>query len=371
MRYLSLFIMALMGVVFGANAQKATVQGSISGNEAIKSVYVNAVQGNKVVPVDTVALDSKGGYQLSLNADAPVMYILTFPIDRTPMIHLMVKNKDKVSMNLKYVPEFNYMEVTEAKGSKDAIVYKQFNNTILKGIRGNEELNTEYSLPSTSDDRRKAIENQFQIIQALQDQEVEKIVTQNKDCVMSAFLVTYFDRKYADYHTAYKAVRDALVKTYPADPFVQHVDAMIKQNIIIGSEAPDIVMKDPEGKERKLSSLRGNVVLLDFWASWCGPCRGENPNVVKLYHKYNQKGFEVFSVSLDRTHDAWVNAIKADGLVWPNHVSDLKGWTSSGGATYGVMSVPTTILIDREGKIIAKNLRGEELARKLAEIFGE
>lgn len=97
----------------------------------------------------------------------------------------------------------------------------------------------------------------------------------------------------------------------------------------------------------------------------------ENPNVVKLYHRYHDKGFEIYSVSLDKSHNDWVKAIAQDGLVWPNHVSDLNGWTSSGGASYGITSVPSTVLIDRQGRIIAKNLRGAELANKLKEIFGE
>ena len=114
---------------------------------------------------------------------------------------------------------------------------------------------------------------------------------------------------------------------------------------------------------------QGKVVMIDFWASWCSPCRQENPNVVRLYHKYKDKGFDIFSVSMDNTRDAWVAAIAKDGLVWPNHVSDLKGWTSSGGAAYGIYSIPATVLIDREGKVIARNLRGKDLELKLKEIF--
>ena len=134
-------------------------------------------------------------------------------------------------------------------------------------------------------------------------------------------------------------------------------------------EAPEISMKDTEGNTRHLSDLRGKVVLIDFWASWCGPCRRENPNVVKLYKKYHDRGFEIYSVSLDKEKSAWLKAIKDDGLVWPNHVSDLNGWTSSGGKTYGIMSVPSTVLVDKDGKIIARNLRGSELEKKLSEIF--
>lgn len=138
----------------------------------------------------------------------------------------------------------------------------------------------------------------------------------------------------------------------------------------VGADAMEIVQADTEGNDRKLSDLRGKVVLLDFWASWCGPCRKENPNVVKLYHKYKEKGFTVFSVSLDQNKEKWLGAIQRDGLVWPDHVSDLAGWSNKASKKYGVSSIPTTFLIDAEGKIIGKNLRGIALENKLNEIFG-
>ncbi len=121
----------------------------------------------------------------------------------------------------------------------------------------------------------------------------------------------------------------------------------------------------------KLSDLRGKVVLIDFWASWCRPCRNENPNVVKLYQKYQAKGFDIYSVSLDRDKTSWINAIKSDNLTWENHVSDLKYWSSAGAKQYNVSSIPSTFLLDREGRIIAKNLRGAALEQKLQEILGE
>lgn len=137
----------------------------------------------------------------------------------------------------------------------------------------------------------------------------------------------------------------------------------------IGKEAPEIALQNPKGRTLKLSSLRGNVVLIDFWASWCKPCRMENPNVVKVYKKYHKKGFEIFGVSLDKNKTPWVNAIKQDGLPW-KHVSDLQGWQSVASQLYMVNSIPFTVLLDKEGKVIATNLRGAELEQKLAEIFG-
>lgn len=140
------------------------------------------------------------------------------------------------------------------------------------------------------------------------------------------------------------------------------------QSFMIGGEAPDFTQKTPDGKDMSLSELRGKVVLIDFWASWCGPCRRENPNVVRMYNQYKDKGFDILGVSLDKTQDRWVEAIQQDGLAW-HHVSDLKGWSNEVAQAYGVRSIPHTVLVDAEGKILARNLRGEALEQKLAELF--
>lgn len=136
----------------------------------------------------------------------------------------------------------------------------------------------------------------------------------------------------------------------------------------VGVVAPDFTMNDPQGKPIQLSSLRGKVVLIDFWASWCGPCRQENPNVVKMYQQYHDKGFEILGVSLDRTKEEWEKAIKDDQLSWL-HVSDLQYWQNKAALLYAVNAIPQTYLLDKEGKIIAKGLRSQELAAKLSELF--
>ncbi|MGI9545110.1 MAG: TlpA family protein disulfide reductase, partial [Cyclobacteriaceae bacterium] len=145
--------------------------------------------------------------------------------------------------------------------------------------------------------------------------------------------------------------------------------ALPKSGPSIGEEAPDIVLQDTTGAKTPLSSLKGQYVLLDFWASWCGPCRRENPNVVKVYNEFKSKGFTIYSVSLDNNRDKWLAAIDKDQLAW-YHVSDLKGWGSDGAALYSVRSIPSTYLIDPEGKIIAKNLRGAQLAQTLRKTLG-
>jgi peroxiredoxin len=135
-----------------------------------------------------------------------------------------------------------------------------------------------------------------------------------------------------------------------------------------GQPAPDFTMNDTTGKAFQLSSLKGSFVLVDFWASWCRPCRAENPNVVAAFNKFKGKGFTVLGVSLDSEREKWLKAIATDHLTW-NHVSDLAGWKNQAAQLYGVMSIPGNFLLDKEGKIVAANLRGEALEQKLTELL--
>lgn len=190
--------------------------------------------------------------------------------------------------------------------------------------------------------------------------------TKNKE----VFYITLI-RLFAPYDAEYSRTLGQVYKSeFPNSPFAKKVfQSLPKGAPQAGDQAPDIVLADVNGRKLSLASMKGKVVLLDFWASWCGPCRKENPNVVRVYDQYKEKGFTVFSVSLDNDKDKWLSAIQKDQLTWPNHVSDLKGWQSAGAATYSVKGIPATFLIGKDGKIIATNLRGDALEAKLAELF--
>ncbi len=185
--------------------------------------------------------------------------------------------------------------------------------------------------------------------------------------LLKGFL-TSLERRKSDLYITYA---DKFIADYQSDPITASISSNIARikALLPGNIAPNISGSTPEGSNMALEDLRGKVVMIDFWASWCRPCRMENPNVVKAYNKYSPAGFEILGVSLDNDRKKWMDAIAADGLTW-KHISDLGGWGSQPAAAYGVSSIPATFLLDQDGKIMAKNLRGPALENKLAEIFG-
>lgn len=184
-----------------------------------------------------------------------------------------------------------------------------------------------------------------------------------------------FEKVYAEYVDAAEggdkakaqSMEPQLEKLYAAYTAAQ--DSLLRE-LVYGMKFTELEMNDLEGKPVKLSQWagKGNCVLIDFWASWCGPCRQEMPNVVANYKKYHDKGFEIVGVSFDSNGDAWKKAVSELGMTWPQ-MSDLKGWESAGAKAYGITSIPASVLLDAEGKIIGMNLRGEALGEKLAEIY--
>lgn len=224
-------------------------------------------------------------------------------------------------------------------------------------------------------------------------EDTHKAVASVKDPLVAMHMAQMIFRNDPTYLELHQNIAERMIRTYPQSPYTQsyalyvsnvektRARTLLAQKVKVGEPAPDIELPGPDGKTKyRLSDLRGKVVLLDFWASWCGPCRQENPNVVAVYNKYKDKGFTVFSVSLDgldersraqlggdarvindrveRSRQQWIQAIEKDQLTWPYHVSDLKKWDADCAQVYGVNSIPKTFLIDREGKIARIDTRG-------------
>lgn len=366
-------LIALFLVCWTVSAQNVTIEGSIENplRDAKDVAYLSRVEGNQVYFADSAVLDKKGDFKFNVSISQPSLYLLKFSDRNYSTLHIMLEPGDKINIKMKDDKELSFIQITSASGSRNIEVYRLFNNILYQYSSQLSALNEEHEKATTSAARKQELSAHFQRLMAQQNIEVANLLQQNSDVLVTSFLVTFFDEDAENHIALYETIYNSLKANYSNNQFVQYLEGKLRSTLGPGRMAPDIEMKDPDGVTRKLSDLRGKVVMIDFWASWCSPCRAENPNVVRLYKKYHDKGFDIYSVSLDRTRDAWVRAIQQDGLEWPNHVSDLRGWTSSGGATYGIRSVPSTVLIDRDGRIIARNLRGQELANKLKEIFGE
>jgi len=218
---------------------------------------------------------------------------------------------------------------------------------------------------------QNSIQRKYKVAMAQEEEVMRKFIADNPKSFMSLAALGTLNNSSNDPYEIEKifnTLSPEIRATEGGVSFRQILD--IAKTTAIGSIAPDFTQADTSGKPVTLSSLRGKYVLIDFWASWCGPCRQENPNVVKVYNQYKAKNFTILGVSLDREDGkaAWLKAIKDDGLTW-TQVSDLKYWANQAGVLYKVASIPQNYLLDPTGKIIAKNLRGADLEAKLAELI--
>ncbi|MBQ9638782.1 MAG: AhpC/TSA family protein [Bacteroidales bacterium] len=369
------FLLATLTLVAGAGsacAQQATMKGTFKGI-ADKNVrlVVQRHDGDKVAVVDTVKFDKHGSFKLTLPTFNPTLYSLTLTQKNSPTLFALLSAKEKTSIEATYDPGINYLHLDRTQGSDNLEVFALFNRAVGSFIGKVQPLEREFRADSTTDNRRKEIQQEYQQLFVRQQHTVRQIVAEHQSTLVSAFISTFFLQDFPAYADLLTDVRDALMPRYADDFFVHVIDSLVTESLAPGRLVADIALPSPNGDTLRLSSLKGRIIMIDFWASWCRPCRMENPNVVRVYDKYHDKGFEIFSVSLDNNKQAWVNAIAQDGLKWPNHVSDLAGWGSSAAALYGVRSIPHTILVDRHGRVIARNLRAETLEQKLEELFGQ
>ena len=318
---------------------------------------------------DTVKLKSNYTFSKKVNISQPGYYKINF-FNRQFVDVILYKSNIEVNVDGNDPNGF-----VEVKGSPEIEVIRKTQELMREGESSPEiaKLNAEFTQASQARDQEKMAllqETYMKEIKKSHDKIAELFKSEPPSLGVVNLLQSGSVLDRDQYFDTYLAVAEKLKKEWPdydhAKNFIAMVDAM--KTIAVGQPAPEIALPDTTGQVVKLSSMRGKYVLVDFWAKWCGPCRQENPNVVKAYNKYKDKGFTVFGVSLDRTKNDWLMAIKQDGLTW-THVSDLKYWQSAAAKTYNITGIPFSVLLDPNGVIIAKNLRGPALDKKLEEVL--
>ncbi|MCB0507886.1 MAG: AhpC/TSA family protein [Bacteroidetes bacterium] len=370
-------ILLMFAVVFAMmsckNFNGYTISGNIKNPDGTK-VFLEDITAVPVVTLDTTTV--LNGVFTIKNYSENGIYRLRFGQDIKNSIFLYIEKRDKIEINA----DLNNINAYSVKGSKGSASILKLNNDIIPY--------------TTALDSTAAIANRAPV--ELRDSLAQKYLEAKKNYVhfIKAFIenepindvacfalnylgefsqdeIPYIIDKVEIFHKA--APKSKLIGMWYAETqkYQQAIEEQNQGGIAVNTQAPNIILENPNGDTIQLKNLQGKIVLLDFWASWCGPCRQENPNVVKIYEKYKDKGFDIFSVSLDKRKDKWMEAIKKDKLSWKNHGCDFMSWNSAPAQEYGVQAIPATYLLDKTGKVIAKNLRGEELESKIAELLAK
>lgn len=342
------------------------IEGKIKNPSNEGYVVLEKIGEQNIDVVDTLMVSSDSTFRYSMKHEDPGFYRLNL-YDRQ-YVNLILDNED-----VQITADGNRPDgLVEVSGSRDTDYFYEVNDIMRDFQQNVNELNADYMKARADEDEdgMKAVELQYQEIEENNTQKIKDAIDSMGNSIAAFYAVNFLDaeKEFAYLSDLAERFKENLPDSRYTQQFVAQVEEMRK--LAIGMPAPDIALPTPQGDTVALSSLRGNYVMIDFWAAWCKPCRMENPNVVRLYNKYKNEGFEIYGVSLDRTQEAWTDAIREDKLTW-THVSDLKYFDSEAASLYNVNAIPATVLLDNEGNIIAKNLRGAELEAKLAEIFGD
>ncbi len=339
-----------------------TISGSINNVADGDSVFLQEPVGRSLVNIDsTVVKDGK--FEFKGTQDSIINAVITWDAkDGAQRVGLYLENGDikvKFENDITSVIGTSLNNAYQEMKDKVALIQKE-REKILENLKDTTLAETVVA------EQNKALED-------LDKKEISVLyntIENNSDNLLG---LTLFKNIY--YTLSLEQKENILSKfpaTYDNDPSIERIRAQVtsEKNTAVGMKYTNLTMENPEGQEVSLSDYVGNgkLVLIDFWATWCGPCRREMPNIVSLYDKYKNKGFEIVGVSFDNNAEAWRNGIKQMNMTWPQ-MSDLKGWQSEGGAVYGISSIPYTILISGDGTIVARNLQGEELYDKIEELL--
>lgn len=349
-----------------------TITGKVKNGSAGEKVYLQ-FSTNPPTTLDSATLAADGTFTMKgTEKEGGNFYMLNIA-DRQKVV-LLVEGGENFTVTADGFDQNSKGEpgAYEVKGSKNMDYYAKLMDLNQAMVNKVNKWNDEYAKATDKKDQKKMqeIQNNFQQAEMDHVAKIKAMLPEMGSSLVAIFAANNLLNPQRDF-AEMEAVAQRFEKENPSPKIVQAYVGYIKRikGVAVGDEAPDFTLNSPEGQDIALSSLRGKYVLIDFWASWCGPCRMENPNVVKLYNKYKDKGFAIYGVSLDKDKAAWLGAIKKDGLTW-THGSDLKFWNSAVAQTYGVNAIPATYLLDKEGKVIAKNLRGPSLEAKISELLG-
>lgn len=369
----------------GCQKNTAHITGSLSSPVQGEYIFLSKLISNRLEPVDSFRI-SDGTFKFKTEVKNPSFYLLRF--NNNNFLTMVVEPGQKIFINAHHDSLSLPSSVEGSEGTNLLTEYNQKMDETIEEIKSLNKIYIENKNNPGLPELMNSLDSMAQISLNELNQYTKDYIDKNINSLATLFVLyqqvapgIYVLDQARDWKY-YVKVDSSLYSKYPDYEPVAALHEQVKElksSLGFATEqlagdmeiAPEISLPTPGGDTVSLSSTRGSYVLVDFWASWCPPCRVESPNLVKAYDQYHRRGFEIYQVSLDKTKDAWIKGIESDQLGKWIHVSDVKYWNSVVVPLYKIESIPANFLLDHEGRIIARNLRGEKLQEKLAEIFGK